>query len=158
MIVAGGGTGSVTVFMGEQLNHTNGEIVHLDLSAASIHIAQTRAKIRGLRNIIWSQNWIEGVRFLGIGSFEEVQCSGVLHHIKFPSYGLNILKDSLTNYGGMGLMVYGKYGRTSVYQMQDLLKMINSYQNDIQMELNRAIHIFATSFTYRNRLKYVVLC
>ena len=61
MIVAGGGTGSVTVFMGEQLNHTNGEIVHLDLSAASMHIAQTRAKIRGLRNIIWIQKFTKRI-------------------------------------------------------------------------------------------------
>ena len=114
--------------MGEQLNHTNGEIVYLDVSAASIDIAQKRTKIRGLRNIIWVHNWIEGVRFLGMGSFEELQCSGVLHHIKFPSYGLNILKDTLTEYGGVGLMVYGKYGRTSVYQMQDLLKMAITYQ------------------------------
>ena len=96
MIVAGGGTGSVTVFMGEQLNHTNGEIVHLDLSAASMHIAQTRAKIRGLRNIIWIQNWIEGVRFLGMGSFEELQCSGVLHHIKFLTMNSSITPSSRT--------------------------------------------------------------
>ena len=44
MIVAGGGTGGVAVFMGEQLNHTNGEIVYLDFSTASMHIAQTSSK------------------------------------------------------------------------------------------------------------------
>ena len=81
------------------------------------------------------------MRFLGMGSFEELQCSGVLHHLKRPSYGLNILKDSLTESGGMALMVYGKYGRTSVYQTQDLLKIINSYQKDIEIELQNSIHI-----------------
>ena len=126
--------------MGEQLNHTNGEIVYLDFSAASMYISQKRAHIRGLRNIIWIRNWIEAMRFLGMGSFEELQCSGVLHHLKRPSYGLNILKDSLTESGGMALMVYGKYGRTSVYQTQDLLKMINSNQNGIEMELENAIY------------------
>ena len=128
------------MFMGEQLNHTNGEIVYLDFSTTSMHISQKRAKIRGLQNIIWVRDWIEAVRSLGMGSFEELQCSGVLHHLKRPSYGLNILKDSLTESGGMGLMVYGKYGRTSVYQTQDLLKMINSYQTDIEMEINNAIY------------------
>ena len=95
MIVAGGGTGVVTVFMGEQINHTNGEIVYLDLSIASMRIAQKRAQIRCLRNIIWIHNWIEGLRFLGLGLFEELQCSGVLHHLKRAVYGLNILKDAL---------------------------------------------------------------
>ena len=141
IIVAGGRTGSFTVFMGEQLNHTNGEIVYLDVNTASINIAQKRTKITGLRNIIWVHNWIEGVRFLGMGSFEELHCSCVLHHIKFPSYGLNILKDTLSEHGGMGLMVYGKYGRTSVYQMKDFLKMANTYQSGIDRELNTAIYI-----------------
>ena len=81
------------MFMGEQLNHTNGEIVYLDFSTTSMYISQKRAKIRGLQHIIWIRNWIEAVRFLGMGSFEELQCSGVLHHLKRPSYGLNILKD-----------------------------------------------------------------
>ena len=140
IIVAGGGTGGVTVFMGEQLNHTNGEIVYLDFSKTSMHISQKRAKIRGLQHIIWIRNWIEAVRFLGMGSFEELQCSGVLHHLKRPSYGLNILKDSLTESGGMAIMVYGKFGRTAIYQTQDLLKMINSNQTGIEMELENAVH------------------
>ena len=127
--------------MGEQLNHTNGEIVYLDVSTASMQVAQIRAKIRRLRNIIWIQNGIEGIKFLGMGLFEESQCSGVLHHLKRPSYGLNILKDILTPHGGLALLVYSKYGRTSVYQTQDLLKMINIYQTGIQMELKNAIAI-----------------
>ena len=127
--------------MGEQLNHTNGEIVYLDFSRASMHIAQTRARIRGLRNIIWIHNWIEEFRFLGLGLFKDLQCSGVLHHLKRPLYGLHILKDSLTRSGGLALMVYGKYGRTSIYQTQDLLRMINSYQSDIEIELENSIHI-----------------
>ena len=141
MIVAGGGTGVVTVFMGEQLNHTNGEIVYLDLSIASMRIAQKRAQIRCLRNIIWIRNWIEGLRFLGLGLFEELQCSGVLHHLKRPVYGLNILKDALNLSGGLTLMVYGKYGRSAVYQSQHLLKIINTNQVGIEKELSDAMHI-----------------
>ena len=141
MLIAGGGTGGVAVFMGEQLNHTNSEIVYLDLSMASMRIAQRRARIRGLRNIIWIQDWIEGFRFLGMSFFEELQCSGVLHHLKRPSYGLNILKDSLTASGGLGLMVYGKFGRTAVYQIQHLLKMINSNQTDLETEIMNAMYI-----------------
>ena len=37
-LVAGGGTGDATIFLAEQLRHTNARVVHLDLSAASIAI------------------------------------------------------------------------------------------------------------------------
>ena len=46
VLVAGGGVGSSTMFLAEQLNHTNAEIVYLDLSPASMAIAQQRAEIR----------------------------------------------------------------------------------------------------------------
>jgi len=135
LIIAGGGTGSVTVFAGEQLNHTNAEVVYLDFSIASMNIAQRRARSRKLSNIIWVRSWIEGVRYLGMGMFEELQCSGVLHHLKSPSLGLNILKDSLISNGKMGLMVYAKYGRTGVYQIQHMMKMINYNVYEIHEEI-----------------------
>ena len=134
-MVAGGGTGGVTVFYGEQLNHTDGEIIYLDFSRASMQIAQKRARARGLKNIIWMHSWIEDIKFLGMGYFEQLESSGVLHHLKSPLLGLNILKDTLVRNGGMQLMIYGKYGRTSAYQMQDLLKIVNSEQKNMEMEL-----------------------
>ncbi|MEO6322906.1 MAG: class I SAM-dependent methyltransferase, partial [Polaromonas sp.] len=45
-LVAGGGTGDATIFLAEQLRATNAEIVHLDMSHASILLAQQRARIR----------------------------------------------------------------------------------------------------------------
>ena len=120
MVVAGGGTGGITVFMGEQLNHTNGEIIYIDFSKTSMSIAQKRARIRNLGNIIWIHSWIEDLRLHGTGVFTELQCSGVLHHLKKPSYGLNILKDGLTENGGMSLMVYARCGRKAIYHLQDL--------------------------------------
>ena len=139
LIVAGGGTGGVTLFNGEQLNKTNGEILYIDFSIASMKISQRRARTRNIKNIIWVQSWIEGVIYHGIGVFEELQCSGVLHHLKSPIHGLRLLKDLLNPrvYGGVGLMVYAKYGRTGVYQMQDLLRLINTNQI-IQEEIDAA--------------------
>ena len=135
MIVAGGGTGGVTAFVGEQLNHTNAEVVYLDFSTTSMKIAQRKARSRRLHNIIWIRSWIEGLRYLGMGVFQELQCSGVLHHLKSPSLGLHILKDSLISDGKMGLMVYGKYGRAGVYQIQRMMKLINHDVHEIDMEL-----------------------
>ena len=143
-IVAGGGTGGAAVSIGEQLNHTNAEIVYIDFSTASMHTAQKRAKFRRLRNIIWIRSWIESSRYLGIGKFNELQCSGVLHHLKSPTIGLNVLKDSLYDDGKMVLMVYAKYGRTGVYQLQNMIKMVNSYtKNEVQIELKNAKKILS---------------
>merc|ERR1712018_547784 len=43
MVIAGGGTGGLTVFIAEQLNHTNAEVVYLDFSLASMKISQRRS-------------------------------------------------------------------------------------------------------------------
>lgn len=134
-IVPGGGTGGVTMFTAEQLRHTNAEIVYLDFSTASMKIAQRRARARKLENIVWVHSWIEGARFLGLGLFNDFSCSGVLHHLKSPVYGLNVLKDQLTTDGGMYIMVYGQYGRSGVYQIQELMKYINTNLHEIQKEI-----------------------
>ena len=126
VIVVGGGTGGVTVFYGEQLNHTNAEVVYVDFSTTSMKISQQRARFRKLINIIWIRTWIEEVRHLGIGLFEQSQCSGVLHHLKTPILGLNILKGLLTVHGGINLMVYAEIGRKAVYQIQHILKIMKS--------------------------------
>ena len=126
------------MYFGEQLNNTNGEIIYVDFSTTSMQIAQRRAIARNLRNIVWVKNWIEGSRYLGLGSFENVQCSGVLHHLKNPTVGLNVLKDlSLLN-GGMGLMVYAQYGRTAVYMLQYLLRLTNENTSSMQKQLLQA--------------------
>src|SRR6266542_1730835 len=49
-LVAGGGTGDATIFLAEQLRHTDAEIVHVDVSQASLSIARERAELRGLKN------------------------------------------------------------------------------------------------------------
>ena len=43
------------------------------------------------------------------GKFDLIQCSGVLHHLPDPQYGLNILSNFLAPGGGMALMVYARY-------------------------------------------------
>ena len=50
---------------------------------------------------------------------------GVLHHLEDPDAGLRALLDMLNDGGALGLMVYARYGRTGVYHMQALMKLVN---------------------------------
>ena len=125
VLIAGGGTGDSSTYMGEQLKGKNAEVVYLDFSKNSMAIAKKRAEIRGIKNIKFINDSIFNIPDLNLGKFDYINCSGVLHHLSSPDEGLKILQQSLKPEGGMGLMVYAKYGRTAVYQIQDLMKMVN---------------------------------
>ena len=66
-------------------------------------------------------DWIESIPQLGIGRFDFISCTGVLHHLKNPQKGLKILSELD---GAINLMVYGRYGRTGVYHIQKVLRTI----------------------------------
>ncbi|MES2214740.1 MAG: class I SAM-dependent methyltransferase [Pseudomonadota bacterium] len=129
VLVAGGGTGDSSTYMGEQLKDTDAEIVYLDFSRNSMEIAKQRAEIRGIKNITWINDSILNIPKLNLGKFDYINCSGVLHHLESPAAGLKILQEALKDDGGMCVMVYGKYGRTGVYQVQDIMKMVNEGVN-----------------------------
>lgn len=131
-LVAGGGTGDTVMFLGEQLRDTDSEIVYLDLSRASMEIARERAKVRGLTNITWHHRSLLELPNMNIGKFDFINCCGVLHHLEDPVKGLNALRSVLCDEGAMGIMVYGQYGRTAIYQMQELMRLINHGENNLQ--------------------------
>jgi 2-polyprenyl-3-methyl-5-hydroxy-6-metoxy-1,4-benzoquinol methylase len=125
ILIAGGGTGDSTIYLAEQLQGRNAEVVYVDISGASMEIAQQRAKIRTLSNITWRHDSILLLTPENVGRFDYISCTGVLHHLPNPKLGLERLKALLTPTGAMGVMIYGKYGRTGVYQMQKLMRLIN---------------------------------
>ena len=66
-LMAGGGTGTMALYMSESLNDTNAEIVYIDFSKTSLSISKRRAKYRNIANIIWINDWLEDVKRLGLG-------------------------------------------------------------------------------------------
>lgn len=126
VLVAGGGTGDATIFLAEQLRATDAEIVHVDLSTASIAIARERARIRGLANIRWVNDSLLNLAALDLGRFDYINCVGVLHHLADPDAGLRALLGVLKEEGALGLMLYGAIGRTGVYHMQRLLRLASA--------------------------------
>jgi len=135
VLVAGGGTGDATVQLAQQLADLAcpAEIVQLDLSAASMAVAEARIAARGL-----SARFVQGslleVGTLAPGPWDYVDCCGVLHHLPDPVAGLQALSSVLAPDGGMGLMVYAPLGRTGVYDAQEMLRMLLSGERAARQE------------------------
>jgi SAM-dependent methyltransferase len=138
VLVAGGGTGDATIYLAEQFRDGEARIVHLDISARSMEIARERARVRGLDNIDWVAASVLDLPRLGLGRFDYINCSGVLHHLPDPDAGLAALESVLAEEGALGIMVYGKYGRTAVYQVQELLRLVNRGEEDMRAKIDNA--------------------
>ena len=139
VLIAGGGTGDSAVWLAAQLmEYKNTEVVYLDFSKASMDIAKKRAAHQGVTNMTWVEDSILNIPDMKLGEFDYVNCIGVLHHLENPDLGLKILSDTLKEDGGVHIMVYAQYGRTGVYQIQDLLRMSNEGIEDRQKEVEGA--------------------
>ena len=121
---AGCGTGDNVLFLAEQLRDAAAEVVALDFSAASLAVARERAGVRGLTNLRFVQADLTTLPALGLGAFDYIVSPGVLHHLASPTEGLAALRAVLKPTGGLGVMVYARYGRLAVYLLQDLFRRL----------------------------------
>jgi SAM-dependent methyltransferase len=125
-LVAGGGTGDACIMLAQQIadRRCPGEVVYLDISTASRAICEARAKARGLRNINFLTGSLLDLPSMPIGQFDYVDCTGVLHHLPDPAAGMRAIASVLNDDGGVGVMLYGEYGRSGVYPLQELLRTL----------------------------------
>ncbi len=162
MLFAGGGTGTATVLLLNQLRSAGlaYRAVHFDLSGASIAIAKARARRVGhyfpdkrsrsrarasdnskdnseptdpasslsfVRGSLLDPTAIDRLhrRF---GYFDYIDCVGVLMATEDPDLALRHLRSLLNPNGpsGMGIMVYGTYGRAPVYQIRNAMQLMSS--------------------------------
>ena len=156
-LVAGGGTGDATVMLAQQLADAGGPgaVVYLDISAAAREIAEARVAARGLDNVRFVTGTIEELTDSYLGPFDYIDCCGVLHHLADPLAGLRALTDALAEDGGIGLMVYGEYGRTGLYPLQEVLHDICAgLPLDEQIGLARRLieSLPPTNWFHRNEL------
>jgi len=149
VLVAGGGTGDAAIAWAEQLlEKENSEVIYVDMSSKSMSIAQERAKIRKLNNITWINDSLLNVKELNIGEFDFIDCSGVLHHLADPDAGLKALKSVLKPEGSMAIMVYAKYGRSAIYIIQELMRIVNGDEQDPHAKIENAKKILESNPSY----------
>ena len=125
-LVAGGGTGDALICLAYQLRVLGiaAEITYIDLSAASRKIAQARAAVHRFDNIRFETGSFLDSGRLGTARYDYINCTGVLHHLASPLDGLKALARLLDSDGGMGLMLYGALGRTGIYPVQEMLRVL----------------------------------
>eukprot|EP00946_MAST-07B_sp_MAST-7B-sp1_P001861 g1861.t1 len=152
VLFAGGGTGTSTVLLLNQIRAAGYtfKAVHFDLSLASINIAKERARRVGhyptttlnadadsrpngasslsfVRGSLLDVAAIDQLRRT-YGSFDYIDCVGVLMATEDPQLALRHLRSLLNPHGksGMGIMVYGTYGRAPVYQIRRSMQLMSS--------------------------------
>ena len=125
-LIAGGGTGNAAIMLARQLRDIDcpTEIVYVDLSTASRKIAEDRARDQGLASITFHTASLTELDVAQFGKFDYIDCCGVLHHLQAPPAALRTLYALLKPDGGMGLMLYGRYGRTGIYDVQDIMRKL----------------------------------
>ena len=111
VLIAGCGTGQHAIQVAAQLK--NSKIIAIDLSRASLAYAQRKTKEYGLRNIEYLHADILDLEHMK-KKFDIIECSGVLHHMKYPEKGWRILTKLLRPQGLMKISLYSNLGRIDV--------------------------------------------
>lgn len=111
ILVAGCGTGRHSIEVARQFPHA--KVLAIDLSAASLAYATTRARALGLTNVEHAQADVLALGALG-RSFDMIQAAGVLHHLADPWAGWRVLLSLLKPGGVMYVALYSEIARRDV--------------------------------------------
>ena len=120
ILVAGCGTSQAAV---HALREPDARVTAIDISKTSLRHTRDLQRRYGLRNLDLHRLAIEQVGELG-RTFDQIVCTGVLHHLPDPDAGLWALRNVLAPDGAMHVMVYAPYGRAGIYMMQDYCRLL----------------------------------
>jgi SAM-dependent methyltransferase len=120
ILVAGCGTSQAALYA---LREPAARITAIDISERSLrHTRELQGKY-GLQNLDTHRLAIDQIQELD-RTFDQIVCTGVLHHLPDPDVGLRALRSVLVADGAMHLMVYAAYGRAGIYMMQDYCRLL----------------------------------
>ena len=120
ILVAGCGTSQAAAYA---LREPGARVTAIDISETSLRHTRSLQQRYGLRNLDLHRLAIEEVGELG-RMFDQIVCTGVLHHLPDPDIGLRSLRNVLAPNGAMHLMVYATYGRAGIYMMQEYCRLL----------------------------------
>lgn len=116
ILIAGCGTSQAARWAAR---YPQASVVGIDVSPASLDAEHRLVDRHQLDNLELRELPIEEASTLGT-EFDEIVCTGVLHHLADPALGLRRLREVLAPAGALQLMVYGTYGRFGVSMLREL--------------------------------------
>ncbi|HEY2852474.1 MAG TPA: class I SAM-dependent methyltransferase [Gemmatimonadaceae bacterium] len=120
VLVAGCGTSQAAKYA---MRWPAARVIGIDFSAASIRCTEELKQRYELANLQLHLLPIERAAELEI-RFDQIVCTGVLHHLADPAVGLRVLRELLEPDGAMLLMLYAPYGRAGIYMMQEFCRRL----------------------------------
>ncbi|MGB7972908.1 MAG: class I SAM-dependent methyltransferase [Roseiarcus sp.] len=120
ILIAGCGTSQAAR---HALMEPDARVIAIDVSETSLRHTQDLQRKHDIRNLQLHRLAIERIGDLG-ETFDQIVCTGVLHHLSNPDMGLRSLRDVLAVDGAMQIMVYAPYGRAGIYMMQDYCRLL----------------------------------
>ena len=129
ILVAGCGTSQAVKYA---LREPDAHITAIDISQTSLNHTRKLQQKYSADNLELHRISILEVGALG-RSFDQIVCTGVLHHLPDPDLGLKALRDVLKPEGAMQIMVYAMYGRTGIYMMQAYCRLLGIEATDEEL-------------------------
>ena len=126
ILVAGCGTSQAAKYA---IRWPNAQVSGIDFSETSLRETEELKRKHNLKNLHLQQLPVERAGELGV-SFDQIICTGVLHHLVEPDAGLSALRGVLNPDGAMHLMVYAPYGRAGIYMLQDFCRRLGISASD----------------------------
>lgn len=120
LLVAGCGTAQAAKYA---LRWPGARVVGIDVSPTSLRRTDELRRRHRLENLEVRELPVERAAELG-ERFDQVVCTGVIHHLPDPDTGLRALREVLTPGGTLHLMVYAPYGRAGVYLLQKYCRLL----------------------------------
>jgi SAM-dependent methyltransferase len=126
ILVAGCGTSQAAK---HAMRWPKAEVTGIDFSATSVHCTEELKRKYNLSNLQLHQLPVERAGELET-HFDQIVCTGVLHHLPDPDTGLTALRSVLKPDGAMHLMLYAPYGRTGIYMLQEFCRQLDIHADD----------------------------
>ena len=118
ILIAGCGTGQHAIATAQHL--PGAQVLAIDLSLASLAYAKRKSLELGVTNIEYRQADLLSLHALP-ERFEQIEASGVLHHLEDPQAGWRVLADLLAPGGRMRVGLYSERGRRHVVRARELI-------------------------------------
>jgi SAM-dependent methyltransferase len=126
ILIAGCGTSQAAK---HALRWPAAQVTGIDISATSLQCTEDLKHKYNLTNLQVCQLPIDRLNDLQM-TFDQIICTGVLHHLVDPDAGLAALRSVLKPDGAMHLMVYAPYGRAGIYMLQEFCRRIGIRATD----------------------------